>query len=219
MSGLGAIAFLNPWLLAALAALPILWWLLRAIPPSPRLELFAGVRLLLGLEDPERQAAKTPWWLLALRALAVAAIILGFAGPVLNPSERIAAAGDGPVMVLMDQGWASAPDWEARVATAAAAIEEAGQAGRQVVLRMAASGETTAPVAAGAARALVEGAVPDPWAPDHQAVLGALDEGTLAASGETLWMSDGLSHGEATAALAERLAAAGPLRLIRPAVP
>jgi hypothetical protein len=55
----GALGFVNPWLLSALIALPVLWWLLRAIPPSPKLETFAGVRLLLGLEDPDRQADKT----------------------------------------------------------------------------------------------------------------------------------------------------------------
>ena len=32
---LGPIAFTAPWLLAALIALPILWLLLRAIPPAP----------------------------------------------------------------------------------------------------------------------------------------------------------------------------------------
>jgi len=36
MLSFGALAFLNPWLLAALAALPALWWLLRATPPAPR---------------------------------------------------------------------------------------------------------------------------------------------------------------------------------------
>ncbi|MEM7671152.1 MAG: BatA domain-containing protein, partial [Pseudomonadota bacterium] len=60
----GSLVFLNPWILAGLLALPILWWLLRAIPPSPKVEAFAGVRLLLGLDDKEREADKTPWWLL-----------------------------------------------------------------------------------------------------------------------------------------------------------
>ncbi|MEM8698243.1 MAG: BatA domain-containing protein, partial [Pseudomonadota bacterium] len=132
MTGLGALAFLNPWILAGLIVLPILWWLLRAIPPSPKVESFAGVRLLLGLEDDERQSDKTPWWLLLMRCMAVAAILIGFAGPVLNPSERL-GAGDGPVLLIMDQGWASAPDWAARQAAAGGAIDEAGQAGRQVL--------------------------------------------------------------------------------------
>ena len=126
-------------MLSALIALPVLWWLLRAIPPSPKREVFAGVRLLLGLEDLERQAAKTPWWLLLLRALALAAVIAGFAGPVLNPSTRLEPAGGGPVLILMDQGWASAPDWPARKAAALAAVDEAAQAGRPVILWQAAA--------------------------------------------------------------------------------
>ena len=36
MLDLGVIAFAQPWLLLALAALPVLWLLLRVIPPAPR---------------------------------------------------------------------------------------------------------------------------------------------------------------------------------------
>ena len=55
---------------------------------------FPGVRLLLGLTDPEKMPERTPWWLLLLRMTALAAAILAFSGPVLNPrpegSERAA---------------------------------------------------------------------------------------------------------------------------------
>ena len=76
------LAFTTPWLLWGLIALPILWLLLRAIPPAPIRRRFPAVALLLGLLDEDRQADKTPWWLLLLRALAVAAAIIGFAGPI-----------------------------------------------------------------------------------------------------------------------------------------
>ena len=56
------IGFASPLLLLALVALPILWFLLRAIPPAPIRRRFPGVALLLGLTDDERQADKTPWW-------------------------------------------------------------------------------------------------------------------------------------------------------------
>ena len=112
MLSIGSIAFLNPWLLLALAALPALWWLLRATPPAPRRISFPGVRLLLGLQDPERMPDRTPWWLLLLRLAAVAAAILAFARPVENPQREF--GGDGALVLSMDGGWASAPDWEAR---------------------------------------------------------------------------------------------------------
>src|SRR5699024_1794877 len=116
MLTLGSLSFLSPWLLAGLAALPVLWWLMRAIPPSPRRQVFAGVRLLMGLTDEERQTDRTPWWLLALRCLAVAAALIGFSQPVSNLTARI--GGGGTLLVLMDQGWASAPDWTERRAAA-----------------------------------------------------------------------------------------------------
>jgi hypothetical protein len=31
----GPLAFLSPWLLAALVTLPLIYWLLRAVPPRP----------------------------------------------------------------------------------------------------------------------------------------------------------------------------------------
>ncbi len=213
----GPIGFVNPWLLAALIALPVLWWLLRAIPPSPKLLTFPGVRLLLGLEDPEREAAKTPWWLLLLRAVALAAVIIGFAGPVLNPSTRLGPAGVGPVLILMDQGWASAPDWADRKSAALGAIDEADQAGRKVILWQAASGNVPPVLPARAARAVLEAARPAPWAPNRGAVLAAIDVGQIPTPAQTIWFHDGLDHGTDTADLAARLASFGPLRLIGPA--
>ena len=94
MFTLGPLGFAVPWLLVALIALPILWLLLRAVPPAPIRRRFPGVALLLGLKDDEAETDKTPWWLLLLRTLAIGALILGFAGPVLNPEARVAGRAD-----------------------------------------------------------------------------------------------------------------------------
>ena len=80
MLTLGPLAFSAPWLLLGLGALPILWLLLRAVPPAPIRRRFPAVALLLGLRDDESLTERTPWWLLLLRLLAVAALIAGFAG-------------------------------------------------------------------------------------------------------------------------------------------
>ncbi|MGB5871660.1 MAG: BatA domain-containing protein, partial [Albidovulum sp.] len=98
MTGLfAALGFSTPWLLWALLALPVIWILLRVVPPAAVLRRFPGVVLLLGLADTETAAARTPPWLLMLRILALALVILGFAGPVLNPDAR--APGVGPVLI------------------------------------------------------------------------------------------------------------------------
>jgi hypothetical protein len=126
------LAFTTPLLLVALLALPVLWWLLRAVPPAPIRRRFPGVALLLGLKDDDSQTDKTPWWLLLLRMLALAAAIVGFAGPVLNPqTER---AGDGPLLIVMDASWASARDWSDRTERVGVLLDEAGRAARPVAL-------------------------------------------------------------------------------------
>ncbi len=63
MAGLG---FEAPLILIVLVALPILWLVLRAIPPAPILRRFPGVALLLGLADRDSTSDRTPWWLLLL---------------------------------------------------------------------------------------------------------------------------------------------------------
>ncbi|MEM9524326.1 MAG: BatA domain-containing protein, partial [Pseudomonadota bacterium] len=132
MMTIGPLAFTAPWLLLGLGALPVLWLLLRAVPPAPMRRRFPGVALLLGLTDDETQTDRTPWWLLMLRTAAVAAVIVGFAGPVLNPqAER---AGDGPLVIAVDGTWADAWSWNARLDRIDALLSEAGQGGRPVAL-------------------------------------------------------------------------------------
>ncbi|HSG56114.1 MAG TPA: BatA domain-containing protein, partial [Paracoccaceae bacterium] len=122
---LGPIGFAAPWLLLGLLALPILWIILRAVPPAPIRRRFPGVALLLGLKDDDSVTDRTPWWLLLLRMLAVAAVIVGLAGPVLNPQQD-RQPGTGPVLIVMDGGWPGAQDWTSRAELADRLLGEAG---------------------------------------------------------------------------------------------
>jgi Aerotolerance regulator N-terminal len=53
MITIGSIGFMQPWILAALVALPAIWWLLRMTPPSPQVVVFPPTRLLKDLESSE----------------------------------------------------------------------------------------------------------------------------------------------------------------------
>src|SRR5690606_30774896 len=131
---LGPIAFLSPLLLAGLLALPLIWWLLRAIPPRPQRIAFPPTRILVGIENRERTPAKTPWWLTLIRMAAAAAVILALAEPVLNPSRETALAGSGPVVLVVDNGWPSAAHWPARTAALERLIAEAESQSRPVLI-------------------------------------------------------------------------------------
>ena len=189
---IGPIGFTAPWLLVALAALPILWLLLRAVPPAPIRRRFPGVALLLGLRDEENETDKTPWWLLLLRALAIAAAIVGFAGPILNPKPE--REGTGPLLVLLDGTWADARDWQTRLTRTEALLDEASRAGRTaavVVLNDLPDGDLPFQAADASAQRLPSLA-PRPWSPDPAAV--AAWAAGLSGSFDTFWMSDGLAH-------------------------
>src|SRR6516225_8142572 len=112
MQALGSLAFVSPWLLTALAALPIIWWLLRATPPAPRRIAFPAIRLLLGLTPRDETPARTPLWLILLRMALAALVIVAAAHPLLNPQARLAS--NGPIIIVVDDGWTAARDWTAR---------------------------------------------------------------------------------------------------------
>ncbi len=194
---IGPVGFLLPLLLVALVVLPILWLILRAVPPAPIRRRFPGVALLLGLTDDAHQTDRTPWWLLLLRMLAIAAAIIGFAGPVLNPEPE--RAGTGPLLVLIDGTWADARDWPARLNRIEAVLAEAERAGRPVALVAltdlpagAAGPDSPDFQAAAGWAARLPGLIPQPWEPDP-AVLTAW-AGNLTGRFDSYWLSDGLAR-------------------------
>ncbi|WP_371823293.1 BatA domain-containing protein [Paracoccus sp. Z118] len=219
MLTLGPLGFAAPWVLTALIALPVLWLLLRAVPPAPREVTFPGTALLAGLPDPAPITRRTPWWLLALRMAAIAALILGLAGPVWKPAPLATAT--GPLLVVMDAGWQAAPGWTAARARALAVLEQAAADARPAALLLAdgqaGRGETLPfqPAAEQAAR--LRGTEPQAWEtrypPDPSAALAEAPEGFA-----TLWLSDGLDHPGRAEWLAA-LSARGPVSVVPQSAP
>ena len=212
MFSLGPIGFTMPWLLAGLAALPLLWLILRAVPPAPVRRRFPGVALLLGLSDDSQQTARTPWWLLVLRSLIAAALLIGFAGPILNPRPQT-ADGNGPLLILIDATWADARDWDARVTRIEEELDEAQAFGRPTALVALTALPPEGPVFTGAdtTRQTLPALRAAPWQPDD-AALAAFGAG-LSGDFDTLWLSDGVGSDGKTA-LAETLAAHGAVTVL-----
>ena len=201
MTVLGGIGFTAPWLLVALLALPLLWLLLRAIPPAPIRRRFPGVALLLGLTDDESVSDRTPWWLLLLRILAVAAIILGLAGPVLNPGEP-RSEGKGPLLIVLDGSWGGATRWTEQREAIDAQLTRASRNGRTVGFLEMTRPELPVFQTADVWRSRLAGFEPAAWQPDaaRSAEAVSLLEGLDGF--DTLWFSDGLDYPGRTDALA-----------------
>lgn len=221
--------FAAPWVLAALALLPVLWWLLRVTPPAPRREVFPPIGLLAGLDATEETAARTPPWLLALRLLAAGLVIAALARPVLRTGDEL--AGSGAVLLVIDTGWAAAPDWTRRMEAATAILDRADRAGRPATLLATAPNGTGAAPAVTAAMPAAELRVrlaalkPQPWPAGREAAAQAL-EGWRQPGAAVFYIGDGL-EGEGSARFVSALAASGavtaltapPARLLLPPRP
>ncbi|WNK00988.1 DUF4159 domain-containing protein [Thalassospiraceae bacterium LMO-JJ14] len=217
MFSLGPLAFAQPWALVALLALPAIWWLLRLTPPLPKRIVFPPIRLLFGIVTERETSARTPWWLLVLRLLLASLIILAASRPLWNAEAEI--GGGGPVLLVVDNGWASAGRWDVRRDVAVAMTDRAVRAGRQVILLTTAppadgSAITVAALAPGDARGEVSKLIPEPWPTDRGQAAQAVADWTEGFGGiaDVRWLSDGLD-GPGADVLSERLRALGPVTI------
>ena len=127
------LSFAEPLLLLGLLSLPVLWWLLRVMPPRPRRIEFPPTRLLFDIKPKEETPSRTPWWLTLLRLTAAALVILAAAGPIWNPHTATAGS-KAPLVILLDDGWSAASSWEARIKAADELIANADNDRRGIAL-------------------------------------------------------------------------------------
>ncbi|MFD1984957.1 DUF4159 domain-containing protein [Mesorhizobium newzealandense] len=174
------LSFGAPMVLWGLLALPVIWWLLRLTPPKPQMEIFPPLKILARVLKREETPQQSPWWLTLLRLLMAALIVAALAEPVFNPREKLPAEGAALALVI-DNDWASAADWNKRVATAERLINDAGSNGVPVIIAFTAEKPNSeiGPFDAAAALDRLRAAKPRPIPTDRPAVyarvVGVLD--------------------------------------------
>ncbi|HEY7763398.1 MAG TPA: DUF4159 domain-containing protein [Aestuariivirgaceae bacterium] len=194
---LSAVTFAFPAALWALLALPVIWWLLRFTPPKPERVAFPPFRLLLQLTTKEEQPDHTPWWLILLRLLLAALVILAVARPMTGATDLTGGRGV-PLLVVVDDGWAAARDWQKRVDFLSGLVDSEQQSGRTMAIA------TTTPRArypdlklmpASDLRRGLSALTPVALEPDRSATLSRLRTafGALPAP-DVVWLSDGIDH-------------------------
>ncbi|WP_295848819.1 DUF4159 domain-containing protein [Tardiphaga sp.] len=199
MIGAFPLAFAQPLLLLGLISLPVLWWLLRVMPPRPQRVAFPPTRLLFDIAPKEETPSRSPWWLTLLRLLAAALIIFAAAGPIWNPATGVAGS-QAPLVILLDDGWSAASSWDARIKAADELIANADNDRRGIAL--VPLSEPTRDITilpGGTARVALRQLSPKPYAIDRVDMLPALER-FLKATGdsELVWLSDGVDTGRGT---------------------
>ncbi|MEM6306562.1 MAG: DUF4159 domain-containing protein, partial [Pseudomonadota bacterium] len=132
---------------------------------------------------------------LLLRALAVVGVSVGFAGPVWH--NQPIQAKETPLLIIMDGGWAAAPQWDMHRDQALQVIDQAGRDGRPVGLLVLAAPAGVqfrpAPVVGGDVAVLE----PRPWLPDAQQALMHLAD--ISQPFDTYWISAPVAFDQMTA--------------------
>lgn len=192
------ILFVNPVILSALAALPILWFLLRVTPPAPKTIDFPAMRFLEGLIPDQTTPAKTPWWLLLLRLLIAALVIFALSQPVYNPSRSL--DGQDNLRLVITNDWASAQNWDLISNTAADILSQA-ERNKTAIEWMTTAGRAEGPesglnlsrlMSAAEAEAELKALTPKPWGSDYAALGDYLRADTHTTPIRTLVLSSGL---------------------------
>jgi hypothetical protein len=190
------LGFAQPLVLLGLLSLPVLWWLLRLIPPQPRRVSFPPTRLLFEITPREETPRRTPWWLTLLRLTLAALVIIAAAGPLWNPPVATSSA-KAPLALLIDDGFPAAATWDARMRTAEDLVARAEADGRGVALVPLSepardiSFETPA-----AARVRIKQLKPKPHAVERADALPSLGRFLGATPDvELLWLTDGVDLG------------------------
>jgi Domain of unknown function (DUF4159)/Aerotolerance regulator N-terminal len=190
------LSFAEPILLLGLLSLPVLWWLLRVMPPKPRRIEFPPTRLLFDIAPKEETPARTPWWLTALRLLAATLVILAAAGPIWNPQTGLAGS-RVPLVILLDDGWSAAASWDTRIKAADELIANADSDRRGVALvPLSEPARDITIMPAGTARVALRQLTPKPYSIERIETLPAIGR-FLKATGdsEIAWLSDGIDTG------------------------
>jgi hypothetical protein len=201
----GPFLFAAPGALFALLALPALFFIMRATPPAPAREQFPPVRLLEGLRTEEQSRERAPLWLVLFRMLAAALLILAFARPSLAPSAAESAQG-GRTLIVIDDGWTSAPFWSDVRTAAIAAVTQAEQARAPVFMLLTVPNNPARDpgeaLTAADAKARIGRLEPQPWRADRADAARRLAQ-TRGDFDRIVWISDGLQDAGAEALGAE----------------
>ena len=190
------LSFAEPFLLLGLLSLPLLWWLLRVMPPRPRRIEFPPTRLLFDIAPKEETPSRTPWWLTALRLLAAALVIFAAAGPIWNPPTGLSGS-TAPLVILLDDGWSAAASWESRIKAADELIANADSARRGVALvALSEPARDITLMPAGTARVALRQLTPKPYSIERVETLPAIER-FLKTTGdcEMAWLTDGVDTG------------------------
>ena len=196
MNLLNSISFSSPYALWAISVLPGIWFILKMYPPSPKNITFPPILFLKNLTQKEETSSATPIWLLIFRSLIVLLIIFAFANPVYNKSSEL--NNDGPLLLILDDGWPSSINWEKRKQKALEYIEKSDQKNLPIILISSTETDQVDDeiilMSSNDAKAKLDTMNPNPWPSDISFLRNTLKKVSKEKKYNIVWIWDGINH-------------------------
>ncbi|GJL84404.1 MAG: LytTR family transcriptional regulator [Micavibrio sp.] len=199
MALISNIIFMNPWILLGAAGLPLLWFLLRIMPPTPQRIVLPTTRFLAGLVPETQTPSRTPWWILLLRIAVAALVLLALAQPVYNPAGGL--PGSGAVRLVIDNSWPAAQTWSKQIQAAEESLMQAGREKREIYILTTTPppGEKKpvqyGPLSYTEGLPILRGLKPYPWPASYKGAKEIVEERPPQKTVTSMWFSHGLNEG------------------------
>ena len=197
MTFLTALSFGSPLALWGLLSIPGIWLLLKIYPPAPKKIYFPAISFLNNINNDEETAGNTPLWLLLFRILLVIILVLAFSQPVYNAKPKF--LNDGPLVLIIDNGWSSSINWEKRKENLIEHIDRAEQQKIPIIIlptapKSEALKDELLLLDPADAKSYVELLTPNPWPSDYKLLNNKLEELTNNNDYNIVWLWDGIDH-------------------------
>lgn len=193
--------FLNPSLLWFLLLLPSLWALFKIKPPKAIEQSFPPIHFLYALKTTTQNRHYTPWWLMILRLLICACLIIGLAQPVFYMHDFKTTSSEKPILLMIDNGWSSSPQWPQFIQVARQILIQANQNHTSVDLLLTAHNQDNQPLALLHTKKPIDLINqldilhPFPWPVDHQETASLLQKLSLSKSYQKIYyLSDSTTY-------------------------
>jgi hypothetical protein len=190
-------SFYHPLYLISLLLLPLIYFLIKLTPPQPHVILFPPISILKKLVPAEKTPKNSPLLLLIVRLFLVGAIITALAGPYYQISDKV-IINNQPLLIVVDDSWSSAQDWDQRKNFIQNLIHEAELQSVPTYIYAASDNNISQFIDYATTRNRIKILNPKPYVPNYSEAINIIREFTKSHENcHIVWLAPALAHPDA----------------------
>ena len=191
------LSFYHPLYLISLLLLPLIYFLIKLTPPQPHVILFPPISILKKLVPAEKTPKNSPLLLFIVRLFLVGAIITALAGPYYQISDKV-IINNQPLLIVVDDSWSSAQDWDQRKNFIQNLIHEAELQSVRAYIYAASDNNISQFIDYATTRNNIKILNPKPYVPNYSEAINIIREFTKSHENcHIVWLAPALAHPDA----------------------